>query len=248
MNLPPEQPLSQPDPELNVDQPRRSADQTRWHSLPDSTVAFPAQNGYVESDEANRTEAPVEATDDDLDLLAEVNHRPSRATVLLLAGILAAAAFVGGSVVQKHYGTTSSAGLPGAAAGGFGARAGNAGGYGGFGGGGAGFPGGGEAQGAAGGTAGGGAAGGGNAAGAAGGTAAAAAPVVVGTVTKLSGSSLTVKNLGGKSVKVKVPEGATITLVAGKSLTALKIGSTVNVAGKTATDGTVTATIITVRS
>jgi hypothetical protein len=71
--------------------------------------------------------------------------------------------------------------------------------------------------------------------------------VVVGTVTKLSGSSLTVKNLGGKSVKVKIPAGATITVVAGKKLTTLKTGATVSVAGTTATDGTVTATAITVR-
>ena len=183
--------------------------------------------------------APVEAVDDDLDLLAEVNHRPSRATVLLIAGIIAALAFLGGSVVQKKYGGTSTAGqAAGAPSAGFGARAGGfAGGYGNFGGG---APGGQAAGGA--GTA------GAAVAGSAGGTTAVATPVAVGTVTKISGSSLTLKNLGGKTVKVTIPEGASITLVAGKKLTTLKAGVTVSVAGKVATDGSVTATSVTVRS
>ena len=228
-----------------MDQPRRSADRTEWHALPDATVVFPAPNSHDPNSpvatDPSWAGAPVEAVDDDLDLLAEVNHRPSRTTVLLVAGILAAVAFVGGAIVQKHYGGTSSSGQ--AVAGGFAGRGGGAGAYGGFGG----FPGGGQAGGAA--TGGGAAAGGGTAAGgSAAGGAAAATPVVVGTVTKLSGTSLTVKNLGGKSVNVKVPEGATITLVAGKSLTTLKTGATVSVSGTTAANGTVTATSITVRS
>ena len=182
--------------------------------------------------------------DDDLDLLAEVNRKPSRTTAVLLIGILTTLTFIGGVVVQKQYGGTAASGTPAAAAGGFGARAGGNANFAG----GGGFPGGGAAPGgAAGGTAGG-AAGGAAGGGTTGQTTAAAAPVVVGTVTKMSGNSLTVKNLGGKSVKVNVKEGATITLVAGKTLTTLKSGATVSVVGTTGTDGTVTATAITVRS
>jgi hypothetical protein len=235
VSLPPSKPpFSQPDPEPNVDQSRRTADSNRWPTRPDSPVTVAIRAGH-EGNDPSWEAAPVSAADDDLDLVAEVNHRPGRTTVLLIAGILATVAFIGGVAVQKNFGETSTAALPGAATGGFAGRAAGANGFGGF-------PGAGQAGGAAPGAA----AGPGATAGAAGG--AAATPVVVGTVTKLSGSALTVKNLGGKSVKVTVPEGATVTLVAGKSLTTLKTGATVSVAGTTATDGTVTATSITVRS
>jgi hypothetical protein len=240
-----EPPPSQPDPEPIVDQPRRAADQTRpirigetaWALAPAPADSFDSGRAGEVTRPGDTTWAatPIEPADDDLDLLAEVNRKPSRATVLLIAGILATLAFVGGVAVQKHFGGTSAAVGPGA--GGFSGRpGGTAGGYGGFGGG-AGF--GGQP----------GAGGAGTTGGTTGGTGSAAAtPVVVGTVTKLSGSTLVVKNLGGKSVKVKVPEGASITLVAGKRLTTLKTGATVNVAGTTAPDGTVTATSVTVRS
>jgi hypothetical protein len=221
-----------------VDEPRRTADSNRWPTGPDSPVTVATRDGHEGSDPSWEA-APVSAADDDLDLVAEVNHRPGRTTVLLIAGILATVAFIGGVAVQKTFGETSAAALPGAAAGGLAGRAAGANGFGGF-------PGAGQAGGAAPGAAAGPGATAGAGAGGAGG--AAATPVVVGTVTKLSGSALTVKNLGGKSVKVTVPEGATVTLVAGKSLTTLKTGATVSVAGTTATDGTVTATSITVRS
>ena len=243
-----------------MDHPRRAADQTgpfrtgetAWAPAPVASAdSFDSHDstqpgGVTRPGDTTWTATPIEPADDDLDLLAEVDRKPSRATVLLIAGILATLAFVGGVVVQKHYGGTATAAGPGA--GGFTGRpGGNAGAYGGFGGAAGGFggqagAGPGAGTGAAGG-AGGGAAGGGGTTG--GGTA--ATPVVVGTVSKLSGRTLTVKNLGGKSVKVKVPEGASITLVAGKSLTTLKIGATVSVAGSTAADGTVTATAVTVR-
>jgi hypothetical protein len=254
---------SQPDPEHIVDHPRRAADptgpirpdETAWATAPMSPPdSFgTTRNGeLVPLEDTPWSATPIEPADDDLDLLAEVNRKPSRATVLLIAGILATLAFVGGVVVQKHYGGTTTAAGPGGA-GGFAGRqggtAGGAGGYGGFGGGGAsgGGLGGGQAGGQAG-TGQAGAAAGGAGAGGTGTGSAAATPVVVGTVAKMSGSSLTVKNLGGKSVKVKVPEGASITLVAGKTLTTLKVGATVSVAGTTAADGTVTATSVTVRS
>lgn len=230
-----------------MDQPRRSADPNGWQAQPDHTVGLPTppptlatRSSHPEAGGANWPTAPAEAADEDLDLLVEVNRKPSRTTVLLAVGILASVAFLGGAVVQKNFGETSAGATPGAGAGGFAARAGgNAGGYGGFGGAG-GAPGGGTQAGGTTGTAGG--------AGGTAGTTAAATPVVVGTVAKISGSSLTVKNLGGKSVQVTVPAGATITLVAGKTLTTLKTGATVSVAGKTAADGTVTATSVTVRS
>jgi uncharacterized protein DUF5666 len=229
-----------------VDHPRRAADphqptrvdQATWAQDPvqagESTQSFPVGD-------TDWVAGPVEPVDDDLDLLAEVNHRPGRATGLLIAAIVVALAFIGGVAVQKQFATGTAAVGPGA---GFAGRpGGNAGGYGGFGM--AGGPGGAQPGGAAaGGPAAGGAGAGGGGAAAAGG----ATPVVVGTVTMLSGSTLTVKNLGGKSVTVKVPSGATITLVAGKRLTTLKRGATVSVAGKAAADGTVTATSVTVRS
>ena len=58
---------------------------------------------------------PLEPVDD-LDLLAEVDRRPRRSTMLLVAGIVVALAFVGGVVVQKRFGgTTAAAGpVPGA--------------------------------------------------------------------------------------------------------------------------------------
>jgi hypothetical protein len=167
----------------------------------------------------------------DLDLLAEVDRRPTRTTMILLVAIAVAVAFACGAMVQRHHGGAASEGRdavaegagPGAD-GGFGRR-----------------PGGGalepedgaqpplEAAGAKVG-------------------ATQAVPVVVGTVTKVSASALTVKNLGGKSVPVKLPPGATVTLVAGRALVSLKVGATVSVAGKAAADGTVTATAVTVRA
>lgn len=193
---------------------------------------------------------------DDLDLLAEVDRRPGRTTVSLLAGILLTLAFLGGVLIQKHTGE-SPAGAAGsrtaAAASGFGGRGGASGfgGAGGF----AGAPPGGAQAGAGSGA--GGAAGGVGQAGAdgTGGASAngtrsgtAATPVVVGTVSKLSAGAMTVKNLGGKSVPVTLPPGATVSLVTdGKRIPELAVGATVNVAGTTATDGSVTATTVTVR-
>ena len=233
-----------------MDQSRRSADPTGWHEPPQHVappihfgLPHPEDPGPAMNDAGPALNARVD--DDDLDLLAEVNRKPSRTTAVLLIGILTTLTFIGGVVVQKQYGGTAASGTPAAAAGGFGARAGGNANFAG----GGGFPGGGAAGGAApGGAAGGTAAGGTAGGGTTGRTTAATAPVVVGTVTKLSGNSLTVKNLGGKSVKVNVKEGATITLVAGKTLTTLKSGATVSVVGTTGTDGTVTATAITVRS
>jgi hypothetical protein len=211
--------------------------------------------------------APVEPVDDDdLDLLADSGNRPGRFTWILVGAIVAALTFLGGVAVQKHYGGSSSSPISFAGAGartgagGTGTRglgyggaggAGGAGGYGSFGGfaGGAGAGTGvaGQGQGQQGGSAAGtgsGAAG----SGAAGSGAAAATPVVVGTVSKLSGSTLVVKNFGGKSVTVKITAATTFSLPAKLAVSGLKKGTSVSVAGSTAKDGTVTASSVTATS
>ena len=205
--------------------------------------------------------APIQPADDDLDLLAENGRKVTRVTVLLMAAVLAGVAFLGGVVVQKQWGSASSSGFPGggtAAAGrqgGYGQTGGFGGAAGGYGGAAGGFggaaPEGGTTQGTGGGAAGGAAGGatggtaaGGTAGGATGGTAA-ATPVVVGTVTKVSGRTLTVKNFGCKSITVKVPKGTTISNSSDSALGGLAKGVSVSVAGTKAADGTVTATSIT---
>ena len=221
-------------------------------------AAEPVPSGHYQyADEASWAGAPIEPADEDLDLLAESNRRPGRLTITLLAGILAALAFAGGVVVQKHYGdsgTAAAAGPGGAAgftrgAGGFGGAGGGfGGGAGGFGGGAGGGTGTGVGGGAGTGTgAAGGDAAGGAAAGGAGGTAAAATPAVVGTVVKVSGTTVTVKNFGGKTIKVTVPADTAITLSTALKLTGLKAGTSISIVGTTAADGSVTASSVTAR-
>lgn len=248
------------DPEPIVDQPRRPADPatdvigqpgTSRSTDPLTSRARPAHpviasntaqwrssetlaEGEVNPDDVSWSGAPIEPAEEDLDLLAESNRRPGKLTVVLLAGILAAVAFGGGALVQKHYGTSSSSasasGFPGRSLGGQGS--------GGFPGGQGGFPG---AEGGLGtGSASGGSAGGG-------GTAAAATPAVVGTVVKVSGTTVTVKNFGGKLIKVKVPAGTAISLSSTLKVTGLKKGTTITVVGTSATDGSVTASAVTAR-
>jgi hypothetical protein len=186
-----------------------------------------APKDQVDPNEASWAGAPIGDADEDMDLLAAVNHKPSRLTVILLAAILAAAAFGGGVLVQKHYGASSTAatgtGLPS----GFPSFAG-----------GGGFPGGAGGPSVTGTGGGGGGAGGG---------AATNTPSVVGTVVKVSGTTVTVKNFAGKTVTVKVPAGTTISLSSTLSLTGLKSGTTVSVVGTTAADGSVTASAVTAR-
>lgn len=74
-----------------------------------------------------------------------------------------------------------------------------------------------------------------------------ATPVVVGTVSRLTSSRMIVRNLGGKSVTVELPAGVTVSLVKQSRLPSLAKGATVSVAGRAASDGTVTATSVTVR-
>ena len=80
------------------------------------------------------------------------------------------------------------------------------------------------------------------------GTAAAAGPVVVGQVVSVSGTTVTVRNFGGKLVTVTVPEGTTVTSATTVPLSALKPGSTISVVGTTSADGKVTASALTTRT
>ncbi|MBT0773024.1 hypothetical protein KIH74_29040 [Kineosporia sp. J2-2] len=185
--------------------------------------------------------APVQPVDDDLDLLAESGRKVGKVTLALAAAVLVGVAFIGGVVVQKQWGSSNSGSPGGMSAMGGGSAEGM--------GGSGGFPGGAGVYGASGMNSGGrgrdsssesqdsgtGSASGGS-----------STPVVVGTVTKVSGRTLTVKNFAGTSVTVKVPAGTTITDSSDGALDGLAKGASVSVAGTTADDGTVTATAVTV--
>jgi hypothetical protein len=158
--------------------------------------------------------------DDDL-LDVPPPKRLSRVTAVLVAGIVAAAGFAGGALVQKHHdaGLTSAGGAAGAFR-----RQGTGTGTGGA----EGFPGGGFPVGGTG----------------AGGSGA-AAPAVVGRVVSVSGNTLTVKNFAGRTVTVTVPEGTSVTSVV--PLSSLKAGTSVSVTGTAGADGSVTASGVTAR-
>ncbi len=173
---------------------------------------------------------------DDLDLLEPSwtpPRRLGRLTVLLVAGILIAAGFGAGAVVQKQHDKGLAGSGTGAAAL---ARA-----FRGAGGGGA-FPGAAGVTGAGAGAAAGSGAGTGAGTGA---TTAQGIPVAVGTVVSASGSTLTVKNFAGTQVVVHVPAGTPVTV---PGLGGLRAGLTVSVVGTKAADGSVTATSVVARS
>ncbi|GAA3605514.1 hypothetical protein GCM10022223_21590 [Kineosporia mesophila] len=183
----------------------------------------------------NGDQAPIQPADDDLDLLAESNRRMGKVTIALMAAVLAGLAFIGGVAVQKQFGN-SSGGAPGGgmsamgggqSRGGYGQSGALPGGGGGYGGGGFGGQ-----SGSAGGSAG------------ASGNQASTSPVVVGTVTKVSGRTLIVKNFSGTAVTVKVPQGTTVTDSSATALSGLVKGVSVSVVGTKAGDGVVTATSI----
>ena len=169
--------------------------------------------------------APQGATidDDDADF-AELppKRRVPTITKLLLVGILVAAAFGGGVLIQKNVGPSSAnspTGFP-SFAGGIPA----------------GFP-----TGAGGG--GGGASNGGSGQG----STAASGPVVVGTVVSVSGNEVTIKDLGGATHVVHVTATTGLAKAGVDWSTSLKPGSTVSVNGAKADDGSVTATTVTER-
>jgi len=180
--------------------------------------------------------APVDPVDADLfEDGWSAPRRTSRLAAVMVAGIVAAAGFAGGTYVQRNHDQGL---IPTAAAAGAGARAGfGAAGFGpgGFGAGGLG----GAGTGAGGSTS---SAGTGTGSGAAGSSAAAnQTPVVVGSVASVDATSLTVKNFGGASIVVHLSDTTTVTTA---GIGGLKAGATVAVFGTKAADGRVTATSI----
>lgn len=172
-------------------------------------------------------------------------RRTNKLTVVLVAGLIATLAFTGGVFVQKRHdaGLVSAASnqvrarFPGAGAGGADTAGGTEQG---------GAPGAGQSgrtggQGGArqGGQDNQGGPQGGAAAPPAEGAPADAVPVAVGTVTSISGNTLTITNFAGKVITVTVPPTATVTT---SGLGALAVGMPVSVSGTTGPDGTVTAT------
>jgi hypothetical protein len=89
--------------------------------------------------------------------------------------------------------------------------------------------------------------GGGGGPAASGGTATGDTPVLVGTVESISGSDLTVKDLGGTSHVVHSTATTTLSIVGAGWSGSLKTGATVSIQGTKAADGSVTATVVTQR-
>jgi Domain of unknown function (DUF5666) len=172
----------------------------------------------------------VALEEDDADLTAVPPRRRVPAlTKLLFVAIIGALAFGGGVLVQKqHDATLTSAsrvpdfaslfgggGLPAGAGPGAGAAASSA------------------------------PAAGGSGAGGTGGGSTGDVPVLIGTVESVSGSNLTVKDLGGTSHVVHATAATTLSVVSADWSGSLKVGATVSVQGTKAADGSVTATAVT---
>lgn len=182
--------------------------------------------------------APADDFLDDEDYLPQQRSGPGRLTVALVAALVLAVGVLGGVWVEKQLGGggSAAAGMPGGTARGQGLP------------GGSGMPGGGgmpggDASGSAGGAA---SSAPGEQAGAAGrtGSGTATTPVVVGTVSSAAAKSLVVTDLGGTKHTVGVTSTTTVTTPYGHG--PLEKGDTVSVSGSTASDGSVTATGLTV--
>ena len=184
-----------------VDHPSNEEDQ------PDAPGASAPQGAMIDDDDADFAELPPK-------------RRVPTITKVLLVGILVAAGFGGGVMIQKNFGagsTNSPTGLPNLAGGppaGFLAGAGGRGGSG---------------------------------SGSGQGSTAASGPVVVGTVVSVSGSDVTVKDLGGATHVIHVTATTGLATAGVDWSTSLKPGSTVSVNGTKADDGSVAASTITQR-
>lgn len=173
----------------------------------------------------------LDETDDEF--VPPAPHRYNAITLALAAAMLVAAGVFAGVMLQKHQGSSRTTGAASAA----GVRAGN---FGNFGGGEfRGFGGAAPGGAAPGGAAPGGAAPGGDA------SATSTVPAVIGSVTAIKGSSLTVRNLGGTSVTVTTSTTTAITTHGLDSR--LKVGDEVVVLGTRQANGSVAATAVTVR-
>jgi hypothetical protein len=82
---------------------------------------------------------------------------------------------------------------------------------------------------------------------ASGGTSTSDVPVLVGTVEAVSGTDLSVKDLGGTSHVVHSTATTTLSIVGAGWSGSLKPGATVSIQGTKAADGSVTATVVTQR-
>ncbi|MFA7322889.1 MAG: hypothetical protein WC005_00865 [Candidatus Nanopelagicales bacterium] len=186
---------------------------------------------YVPESVANQAELEVLANEqfnDDVDLhqLIEKQQRGSlpRGTKVLVGAIAVVIAFFAGSLVQQHFGQTSTGqpGFPGGAN--FAALRAQGGG----------FPGAGLT--------------GANPSASGSGQATAelaSAGVTVGSVTLVDGNHVYVTSSTGAVTKVNLTDSTSITVSSKATAKQLKTGQQVVVRGTTATDGTVTATVIT---
>ena len=158
------------------------------------------------------------ARDDDLaTLLARREHaRPNRVTWVLVTLLLLGAGFVGGAFAYKTWGPSASIGMP-SFAGGLPAMAG--------------------AGSTSSGT-------GPSTTGTGTGFPGAPADLTIGTVKLVDRTNLYVTTTSGETVKVLVPDSASVTAEQEIALADLAAGSTVIIRGATADDGTVTATSV----
>jgi hypothetical protein len=174
----------------------------------------------------NATVSPADALappDNDLltEILARRRRRLPKATIALAALLVLALSFVVGAEVQKHYGKASAAAAGPAAAFARGGAA-RAGGFPGFG-----------AGGAGGGTA-------------AGGAFGARASGPTGTVTLIKGSTLYVTDSSGNTTLVKTSPTSRVTKSVASSVKNIRPGAVVTVTGPQASDGSYTASSISV--
>jgi hypothetical protein len=209
--------------------------------MSEDTMATPDDSEPVTATDAADSSPPVDDEFDDTDD-GDFAPRP-RQRFGVLSGVLVVAlaialGFLGGEIVQKHYGTAANAAGAGASAA-FAGREGAAGGFG---------PNGGFGRGTGTGTGTGTSTGTGTGTGTGTstgtGTGTTPTPTVIGTVTSLKGMTMVVTNLGGTKVTVHLTSTTTVTVSVAKP--ALKVGQTVSVVGRTA-HKIVTATSVTVR-
>lgn len=227
----------------------RDDDSTAVRLYPFDYTGDPAGSGVPDEPTSAADEAGSSLEDDgsfldDEDYLPQERRGPGRLTVALVAALVLAIGVLGGVWVQKQLGSSQSFG----AAGGQGVTRRAAGGQGMPGGGAAGGQGmpGGDAPAASGGDA---SSGSGTGAAPETGSGASASgtsttPAVVGTVSSTSTKALVVTDLGGTKHTVTVTSATTLTAPYGHG--SLARGDTVAISGSTSSDGSVTATGVTV--
>jgi len=219
-----------------------SEEETQVRLSPGNYLGGSTITSYASDDEVTTEVAAADGSDsflDDEDYLPQDRRGPGRLTVALVAALVLTVGVLGGVWVEKQLGSTTSAagrGMSGGA-GGQGFPAGGTGGQGmpGGGTGGQGVPGGAPSSSA------------GTETGAGGGSPSGstpATPLVVGTVASSSTKSLVVSDLGGTRHTVAVTSTTTVTTPYGHG--SLEAGDTVSVTGTTTSDGSVTATGVTV--